>query len=515
MRDSVIGADERERLEELYAYEILDTPPETYFDRLTELAAHVCDTPVALISLVDRDRQWFKSHFGIDATETPRDLAFCAHTILGTDVFVVEDAHEDVRFRDSELVRGPPYIRFYAAAPLLTARGFALGSLCVIDRIPRSLSTAQLTTLRLIAAQVVQHLDLHRTTETLRRQSTLFDKVQRTALIGGWEKDLETQVITWTDEMYRIHGLTRGDFIPTSESVAALYTPETAPRLRAGVEAGLSPLGRFDIELELRRSDGPRRWVRLVGLREDDNGQPRRLFGVLQDVTERRRLEREIVQIAQREQTRIGSDLHDGLGQELTGISLMLSGIRARLTQDPAQLREELERVQGLVHDAVANCRGLAQGLSPTASERGGLLGAIGRLAARLAEIHAVRIRIRTRGDLQALDPTIADHLFRIAQEALSNAIKHGGARHILVSLETKASRIRLSVTSDGASIPASTHDEGLGLGIMRYRARLIGATLDIAPVAAGGTRVRCRLASPPADGRVPRFDTPQRKVLS
>ena len=129
-----VPINEHERLEELYRYDILDTPAEDFFDNLTCMAAQACGTPIALVSLVDRDRQWFKSHHGLDALETPREQAFCAHTVLGNEPVIVTDASLDARFADNALVRGPPHIRFYAAVPLITPRGFVLGSLCVIDR---------------------------------------------------------------------------------------------------------------------------------------------------------------------------------------------------------------------------------------------------------------------------------------------------------------------------------------------------------------------------------------------
>jgi signal transduction histidine kinase len=154
---------ERERLGALHRLHILDTPPEKSFDDLAQLASVVCGAPVSLITLVDKDRQWFKARVGIDRDETPRDQAFCAHTILdAANLTVVEDATRDARFLANPLVTGDPNIRFYAGAPLVMRDGHSLGSLCVIDRVPRSLTAEQLEALAIIRDQVVREIESRR-----------------------------------------------------------------------------------------------------------------------------------------------------------------------------------------------------------------------------------------------------------------------------------------------------------------------------------------------------------------
>lgn len=178
---------ETERLQALYHYHVLDTPPEDEFENIIYLASQICKTPICLISFVDEDRQWFKAKKGLEACETRRDHAFCAHAILNENVLIIPDTQDDKRFFSNPLVNGEPYIRFYAGAPLLSPGNHKLGTLCVIDQRPRQLSNFQVESLQLLAKQVVKLLELRSRNHLLHEKLSLIQK-QKKAIIRFWHE---------------------------------------------------------------------------------------------------------------------------------------------------------------------------------------------------------------------------------------------------------------------------------------------------------------------------------------
>ena len=193
MTTDKLVANEAARLAALQRYRILDTEPERQFDDLTMLASQICGTPIALITLIDKDRQWFKSRVGTTATETARSIAVCDHAIRQTEVFIVEDVLQDARFATSPLVIGPAGIRFYAGAPLITDDGHALGTICVIDHVPRHLSVEQRQALEALRRQVLAQLELRRNLDELGEALKARDAAEQTQarLIGELRASLD------------------------------------------------------------------------------------------------------------------------------------------------------------------------------------------------------------------------------------------------------------------------------------------------------------------------------------
>lgn len=200
MKTPEIPSNERERIAALDSLNVLDTPPEADFDAITSLAAHLLEVPIALVSLVDVDRQWFKSHCGLEVTETPRDVSFCGHVVAGGDLMVVPDAQEDRRFFDNPLVTGAPHVRFYAGVPLVMTDGFVVGTLCVIDHRPRELSALQITLFQGLARQVVAQLELRRQSKLAREGQVVRSVLENTPMmVAFWDRD---QVCRFANRAY-------------------------------------------------------------------------------------------------------------------------------------------------------------------------------------------------------------------------------------------------------------------------------------------------------------------------
>src|SRR5215472_5935170 len=202
MSSASLPENERERLASLHECDILDTPPEPLFDSLTALAAQVCEMPVAQLSLIDRQRQWFKSLHGLSGmSQTPRDVAFCAHTILGGEILEVPDAQQDPRFHDNSLVAEEPRIRFYAGMPLRDGRGFGLGALCVMDYQPRQLTASQRLALESLGRLAISLLEQRRAERKLRESEERFQAAARATNDVVWDWDLTTDNV-WRSENF-------------------------------------------------------------------------------------------------------------------------------------------------------------------------------------------------------------------------------------------------------------------------------------------------------------------------
>lgn len=272
MPRAVFPPDEHDRLCSLLNCEILDTKAEVVYDDLTTLAAQLCETPVSLVSLVDSDRQWFKSTYGLDVRETHRDSAFCAHAILGRVPFIIEDATQDVRTSDNPLVTGSPHIRFYAGIPLVMKDGYALGTLCVIDTVPRKLSACQLRGLEALARQVVSQLELRRANLALQQKQIQLETVlhrlteisrQVPGVVFQYERHPDgSSCFPYASEgIQEVWRLTPEEVRADASAVVELVHPEDRDRVEAGIEESAQQLTPWRDEYRVRFKDGQVRWL--------------------------------------------------------------------------------------------------------------------------------------------------------------------------------------------------------------------------------------------------------------
>ncbi|MFA6190981.1 MAG: diguanylate cyclase [Sulfurimonas sp.] len=290
MKIAPLPHNEQERLAELKKYDILDTEPEAIFESMVQLAAYICKTPISAISLIDENRQWFKAIVGIDATETPRDVAFCAHAILQDEPMVIRDALLDERFHDNPLVAGGPGIRFYAGVPLVTPSGLHLGTLCVIDVEPRELPQEQIEAVKTLADSVMAHLDLRLSHKEIRKyvddlqlSATIFDTARESIVVT----DENNCFITVNPAFTATTGYSLNEIIGKTPSI--LSSGKQSKEFYQKMWSDLNTLGSWDGELWNKRKNGEEyaEWLSIkVVLNED--GSKRMYLAIFSDITERK-----------------------------------------------------------------------------------------------------------------------------------------------------------------------------------------------------------------------------------
>jgi PAS domain S-box-containing protein len=286
--------EEAERITELYRYEILDTPPDPTFDRVTQRAASLFAAPISLITFVDLQRQFFKSHYGLNISETPREYAFCSHAIQTSKVMVVCDATEDVRFSESPLVLGPPKIRFYAGASIETVAGFRVGTLCVIDTKPRATpDEQQLAALSYLAKHVGDLLELHRAKRELATSRRISHETeQRAALaldagrMGYWERDAETDLIRFSPMLEKLLEINHEEYDGSVEGWLKHIHPDDHQTIFDGIEVARKTAQNYTFKYRVLTADGSERWITTTGTyKQDEAGNFAGAHGVSWDST--------------------------------------------------------------------------------------------------------------------------------------------------------------------------------------------------------------------------------------
>jgi PAS domain S-box-containing protein len=274
--------------------------------------------------------------------------------------------------------------------------------------------------------------------------------------------------------------------------------------LRSYIETGHARIIGIGREVTAQRKDGTR-FPADLAVSEVHLGHRRLFTGIVRDISDRKRLEQEILEISDREKRRIGQDLHDSLGQLLTGIGFKSKSLQNKMSARGLPEAQSAGQIADLVTQAISESRGLARGLQPVAPGPMGLMSALGELATGITDIFKMPCTFRCPDPVTVDDPAVATQLYRIAQEATNNAIRHGKAKSIEIELKREQGALKLTVRDDGIGFPETApRTSGLGLQIMRYRAGLIGATIVIGRRVSGGTVVTCECAASSPSPRTP-----------
>ena len=524
------GTDEQARLRALESYALLDTPADEAYDDLTRMAAMICGTPIALVTLLDDCRQWFKSRHGLDVTETPRDIAFCDYSIRGRELFVVGDALEDPRFAANPLVTGAPHIRFYAGAPLVDPDGFVLGTLCVIDTVPRELTEDQYRMLRALARQVMTQIELRGRIAELAETVEAKDRARR--LLRASEERYRRLVDNAHDIIYSTDSL--GCFSAFNDAAMRIMKRSADRMLGLNFLELIAPDHRAAARifyLRQFRSKTPNTYYEFPAITGDAEpvwlGQNVQLVfdgdevvgfqAVARDITERRKMEldlaiaRDVALDAARMRSEFLANMSHEIRTPMNGIigmtGLLLGTDQTREQREYSEIIESSARsLLGIVNDILDFSKIDAGQMRLESVEAS--LGALVKSAVSLFILPATRkglaINASVGEDIPARISCDPGRIRQILTNLIGNAVKftdHGEVNIHVNSVSRRAGEIllRFEVSDTGIGIDAERlpllfepfvqgdtsttrryGGTGLGLSISRHLVEMMGGRLGV-----------------------------------
>jgi PAS domain S-box-containing protein len=520
-----IPPSKEQRLDELRPYAVLDTPPEKAFDRITALAARLFEVPISTVTLIDEDREWFKSCFGLETREKNRGIAFSSPAILSDEVMVVPDAREDARFADNPLVTGPPRTRFYAAAPLKTNSGLSLGALCIIDTKPRKMTKRNLATLAGLATLVVDEIQLRyeigerrRAGESLRLLQAAMQQSSESVIITTAEVDLPGPEIVFVNPAFtNVTGYTAAEVL--GKTLRILEGPKTDRTILEGVRAHFAHCEEFYFEAVNYRKDGSDFVASChISPIRDGNGKVTHFIGFQRDATERDRVAAALRQAKDEAEraNRAKSEFLSRMSHELRTPLHAILGFAQLLEMDGqspgdaesvAQILRAGKHLLGLINEVLdlARIESGKLALTPEPVDVRETLEESFALVKPSAEHRGVRVELLPSDFCEVLS---SSHRFKqVILNLLSNAVKfnrEGGT--VAVSCKKFKDCLRIKVADTGPGISAENlaklfvpferlgaddtgiEGTGLGLSLSKHLVEAMGGRIGVESVPGEGT---------------------------
>jgi len=516
MEAPLVPDNEKERLRALHGMCLLDTLPDMRFDRLTRIAKQLFQVPIVLVSLVDSNRQWFKSCQGLDTRETPRDISFCGHAILDGEVFCVPDTLLDPRFANNPLVSGAPHIRFYAGAPLSSADGYLVGTLCIIDHKPRTLSASDHRTLRDLADCVEDELaksDLVTSARLLAHEQARMKVLMDNVVDGIITIDDKGKMLSFNRAAERIFGYGADELVGQNVNILmpSPYRDEHNGYLRHYMETGEARIIGIGREVRGRRKDGGVFPLDLA-VSEVEYAEQRMFTGIVRDITARKEAERALIEARNQAEraNRHKSVFLNVMSHELrTPLTVILGYLpllkNHRQLPDQASIEQIAndmdisgQHLLALIND-VLDISKIEAGQMILQREQTPVLPLLQEMKRRFqheAETKGIKLLIECDDFTFGVD---IRRLRQILINLIGNALKFTGRGSIKISAEHDTESARFNISDTGSGIPAaeqahifdafrqvddsSTREvggSGLGLAITRRLVELHGGTISV-----------------------------------
>ncbi|ESQ77994.1 GAF domain-containing hybrid sensor histidine kinase/response regulator [Asticcacaulis sp. YBE204] len=523
---------ESRRLRALRDLDILDSEPDPRFDEVTRLAAELFEVPITAVSLVDSERQWFKSSVGLEVCETSRDVAFCEYAIRNDAVMVVPDATQDPRFKDNELVVGEPGIRFYAGAPV-RFDGVLVGTLCLVDTEPRhDFGLTEARRLTALASTISAMMAMRKDGLVKRQVIQKHDETQKKlemmeaiAGVGYWSVDIAYQTVQWSRGVYAIQGLDPKAYTPNMADSELRYHPDDWPMIKRMLRAAMIEGKPFKFEARMYRTDGKLRNVIAEGsVERDASGKPVSLFGVFQDITEQRLIEETLTEakIAAENFAQAQSDFLSNMSHEIRTPLTTIIGY-SNLLAETEGLPEEAQGYVGRLQKGSKALLGLVNDVLDFAKLEAGLVTLdpqptdLRDLVEEACGQFAVQTRAKGLGLHLDYDPACPEHVLiddvrlnQVLYNLIGNACKftaRGDIRIKVMAVSRLPLNLRIEVRDTGPGIAEDQQDRlfrrfsqadhsinrqhggsGLGLAICQEISRLMDGQMGVESVEGEGS---------------------------